>query len=96
MFALRNFLRCDHPEESWNKLSAQIRRLIICGNSTFENKDSNLVQRGAYRTQDLNKQVYEEIDSVQDRFEDFLNSFLDTLDVDLMPGDQDFSSAYLP
>ena len=31
-----------------------------------------------------------------EKFEKWLNTFIDNIDVDLMPGAQDFSNAYLP
>jgi DNA polymerase delta subunit 2 len=40
--------------------------------------------------------VYTDIDQTTARFEDWLLSFVDCIDVDVMPGAQDFSNAYLP
>jgi DNA polymerase delta subunit 2 len=40
--------------------------------------------------------VYEGIGDTYDRFELWLRTFVDTMDVDVMPGSQDFSNAYFP
>jgi hypothetical protein len=41
MFLMRNFIRGEHPSEQWNQLSAQVRRLVICGDSIKENDKSD-------------------------------------------------------
>ena len=40
--------------------------------------------------------VYEDINAVYDRFEKWLQSFIENIDVDLMPGVQDFSDSFMP
>jgi len=40
--------------------------------------------------------VYKDLTDCYDKFEEWLKTFVDSLDTDLMPGSQDFSSAYLP
>jgi DNA polymerase II small subunit/DNA polymerase delta subunit B len=40
--------------------------------------------------------VYKDLSDVHDRFESWMKSFINKLDTDVMPGSQDFSSAYLP
>ena len=40
--------------------------------------------------------VYADIDATYERFEKWLKTFIDNIDVDMMPGSQDFSNAYLP
>jgi len=52
-----------------NKLSGQISRLVICGNSVHENEKSNEVMRASYRTAATNKIVYADLDESYDRFE---------------------------
>jgi len=52
MFA--KFLQGNYPNELWNILSTKIQRLIICGDSTRENVDTNNVQRGSFRQAKLN------------------------------------------
>lgn len=42
--------------------------------------------RGSYKTQNINREVYSEIQDTQEKFEEYLESILDTIDVDLMPG----------
>ena len=61
-----------------------------------ENKDSDQVVRGSYRTTALNKEVYHDIDVSYDLFERWMSSFIDKIDVDLVPGSEDFSSSYYP
>jgi len=40
--------------------------------------------------------VYDALNDNYDRFEAWLGQFIDVLDVDIMPGKEDFSSAYFP
>ena len=40
--------------------------------------------------------VYEDIGKTYERFETFLGSFVDKIDLDVMTGHQDFANAYLP
>ena len=40
--------------------------------------------------------VYKDIGDTYGRFENWLSTFMDKIDVDVMPGTQDFSNAYLP
>ena len=48
------FLQGNYPNELWNLLSTKIQRLVICGDSTRENVDTNNVQRGSFRQAKLN------------------------------------------
>ena len=54
------------------------------------------VLRGSYRTNKLNQEVYTNISDVIDSFESFLDNLSETIDVDVMPGEQDFSNSFLP
>jgi len=54
------------------------------------------VLRGSYRTNKLNHEVYGDIAQVMDTFETFLDSLSETIDVDIMPGEQDFSNSFMP
>ena len=54
------------------------------------------VLRGSYRTDKINKEVYQSISEIMDYFEEFLLSLSSTIDVDIMPGEQDFSNSFLP
>ena len=47
-------------------------------------------------TEKISNRVYEDIDAVYENFEKWINSFIENIDVDLMPGAQDFSNAYMP
>ena len=40
--------------------------------------------------------MYDDINEVYSHFEAFIGSFIDKIDIDVMPGAQDFSSAYMP
>lgn len=40
--------------------------------------------------------VYADIGEVYARLENWLNQFIDKIDIDLMPGTQDFSNSYYP
>ena len=54
------------------------------------------VLRGSYRTMKLNNEVYKTIDEVLESLEQFLDGVSETMDVDIMPGESDFSNAFLP
>lgn len=54
------------------------------------------VLRGSYRTGKLNEQVYSDISQVMDTFESFLDKLSETIDVDIMPGELDFSNSFMP
>lgn len=40
--------------------------------------------------------VYEDLSETYDHFETWMETFIDTVDTDVMPGSQDFASTYLP
>lgn len=54
------------------------------------------VLRGSYRTQNTNVQVYSDISKTMDSLEQFIDGVSETMDVDIMPGEKDFSNAFLP
>ena len=54
------------------------------------------VKRGSYRTQKLNVAVYQELNDSYSKFEHWLQAFIDSVDVDVMPGAADFSSGFMP
>lgn len=54
------------------------------------------VLRGSYRTNTLNQKVYKDISEIMETFEVFLDQLSETIDVDIMPGEQDFSNSFLP
>jgi len=72
MFMLSSFLKGQHTSAKMNKLASQVQRLVICGDSVRENSDSDKVYRGSYRTQEINKIVYKDIDEIYTRFEDWM------------------------
>jgi DNA polymerase delta subunit 2 len=90
------FVRGEFGTGKDQRLSQQITRAILCGNSTIQPDKADEVLRGSYRTQELNKTVYSTIDKVLDQFELFLDKLTAVMDVDIMPGRSDFSSAFMP
>ena len=54
------------------------------------------VLRGSYRTDSLNKEVYSNISDVFKKFEDFIDQLSECIDVDVMPGESDFSNSFVP
>jgi DNA polymerase delta subunit 2 len=69
---------------------------VVCGDLVSENKTTDKVERGSYSAQAINKNYYEEVADTTDRLEDFMALFIDSIDVDIMPGVQDFSNSFLP
>lgn len=51
---LARFLQGNHLNPNWNSLSSRIQRLVLCGDSTRENKNANDTQRGSFRMQKVN------------------------------------------
>jgi len=54
------------------------------------------VLRGSYRTCETNKQVYGDINKTLESLEQFIDQVSETIDVDIMPGEMDFSNAFMP
>lgn len=52
--------------------------------------------RGSYRTSKLNQEVYSNITDAVSEFDEFLDRASQLIDVDVMPGEQDFSNSFLP
>lgn len=77
-------------------LASQIKRVVIAGDSMVQPHEIDKVLRGSYRTQETNTKVYKNISDVIDTFESFLDTLSETIDVDVMPGEQDFSNSFLP
>lgn len=92
---LLNFMRGE-TQPKMKQLSGQIERVVICGNSMTQHDKVDEVLRGSYRTQELNKEVYSSIQASIDRFEKFLEALTEVVDVDVMPGELDFSNSFLP
>lgn len=40
---LSKFLQGNYPNDKWNQLSTRIQRLVVCGDSTRENAETNNV-----------------------------------------------------
>ena len=70
--------------------------MVIAGDSMVQPSQVDDVLRGSYRTSKLNQEVYQDISQVMDTFEFFLDQLSETIDVDIMPGEQDFSSSFMP
>ena len=77
-------------------LPAQIQRLVIAGDSTVQPDKVDQVLRGSYRTSKLNSEVYSSITCAVSEFDEFLDHASQLIDVDVMPGEQDFSNSFLP
>ena len=82
--------------EKNQKLAQQIQRVIIAGDSIIQPEKVDDVLRGSYRTSKLNSEVYNDISQVMDTFENFLDQLSETIDVDVMPGEFDFSNSFMP
>lgn len=93
---LLKFLRGEFPDTKSKQLASQISRVVIAGDSMVQPSQVDDVLRGSYRTSKLNQEVYQDISQVMDTFEFFLDQLSETIDVDIMPGEQDFSSSFLP
>jgi DNA polymerase delta subunit 2 len=70
--------------------------LVIAGNSTPQSPDIEKVCRGSFRSEKINKEVYEKLNIALDLFECYLKKFLTCCKVIMMPGLEDVGSALLP
>ena len=93
---LLRFLRGEFPDVKSKMLASQIQRVVIAGDSMIQPDKVDEVLRGSYRTSKLNVEVYQDISQVLETFEFFLDQLSETIDVDVMPGEHDFSNAFLP
>ena len=93
---MQSFFKGQHLNTKMNQLSAQVSRLVLCGDNATEDSLVDVVQRGSYRTAKQNKKFYKNLGETYSNFEAWLTTFIDKIDIDLMPGSQDFSTAYLP
>ena len=93
---LLRFIRGEIPDARSKILSSQIERVVIAGDSMIQPEKVDEVLRGSYRTSKLNIEVYSDISQVLETFEFFLDQLSETIDVDIMPGEHDFSNAFLP
>ena len=69
---------------------------MVVGDSVVQPDQVDEVLRGSYRTSKLNQEVYTDINSVMETFEAFLDNLSETIDVDIMPGENDFSNSFMP
>jgi len=84
---LSKFFRGEVGGLREKRISSQIKKLIICGNSITEPKEQDQVNRGSFRAHDLNLQVYQELVTLTDQFEDFVDEVAQFIDIDIMPGE---------
>ena len=78
------------------KLMSQVQRIIICGNSLIPPEGVENVQKGSYGCASLNLNCYKKINQHLDTLEITLNKLTKYIDVDIMPGEFDISTAQLP
>lgn len=91
------FFQGEFPGDARStKLASQIQRVVIAGDSMTQPEKVDDVLRGSYRTSKLNQEVYQDIDQVMLDFESFLDKLSSTIDVDIMPGEDDFSNSFMP
>lgn len=83
-------------EGAVNNLIKRIVRVVLVGNSVSAPEDTELVEKGSYIKQDLNARVYRTLLQNYDDFDNFLNSLSHSVEVDLMPGNDDSTSAFFP
>lgn len=93
---LAQFLRGEFADVANQKLASQITRLVLAGDSMVQPSKVDDVLRGSYRTAKLNEEVYRGIDEVLGLLELWLDQVSQTMDVDIMPGEMDFSNAFMP
>lgn len=69
---------------------------MICGNSIYPPEGFENVQKGSYGYANLNNDCYSRINEYLETLEMTLNKLTSYIDVDLMPGELDVSSAMVP
>lgn len=71
-------------------------RLVIAGNSTIQPEEADLVLKGSYRSADFNQICYSKINDMLDIFENNLHKLSQVIPVDVMPGEFELTTAFLP
>ena len=94
---LLNFIQnTGNVSRTLSEYANQIQRVIICGNSIYSPPDTELVEKGSFRKQNLNNTVYKQILSNYEQLDDFINKLTHYISVDLIPSLDDLSSDYFP
>jgi DNA polymerase delta subunit 2 len=93
---LQRFLRGETGSQNERQMSSQIVRLIVCGNSTVSPEAADQVQKGSYGTHELNQMCYAKINDMLDTLELNLEKFASSIPTDIMPGELELSTSFLP
>ena len=94
---LLNFIQnTGNVSQIISEYANQIQRVIICGNSIYSPPDTELVEKGSFRKQNLNNTVYKQILSNYEQLDDFINKLTHYIPVDIIPSLDDLSSDYFP
>ena len=94
---LLNFIQnTGNVSQTLSQYANQIQRVIICGNSIYSPPDTELVEKGSFRKQNLNNTVYKQILSNYEQLDDFINKLTHYIPVDIIPSLDDLSSDYFP
>jgi DNA polymerase delta subunit 2 len=90
------FLTGQNPLENMNELSHKIIRLVIAGDTVEEEKDLLVAIQGAFKIQELYQKMYGEIGKTMRVVDDIVEELVQSITVDIMPGENDPSDEALP
>lgn len=93
---LTQFLTGNYGSKKERLLNSRVARVIIAGNHIGEESDMDSVIKGSYRTFNINEKVYSNISSSLEQFESFIKTISSVCEIDIIPGDNDISGAFLP
>ena len=93
---LIRFLEGEFGSSKEKLLSSKISRLILCGNNIKQPKNSDEVLRGSYKTSSINHEIYSKLFESMTEFESILLRLSQVIDIDVMPGESDFTTSFWP
>ena len=93
---LVRFLEGEFGSYKEKLLSSRISRLILWGNNIKQPKNSDEVLRGSYKTSSINHEIYSKLFESMTEFESILLRLSQIIDIDVMPGESDFTTSFWP
>ena len=93
---LNKFFKGLYGTQDERELNSRVSRIIWAGSHIGEEKDINEVIKGSYRRHDENEKIYSSLSNSIEQFEAFLASLSKVWEIDIIPGENDISGAFLP
>lgn len=92
---LQKFMRGETSKFEQN-FAQKVVRVILAGNCTVLPDNTDTIWKGSYGAADVNQACYSKISEVLDSMEMNLEKLCKVVNVDVMPGDLELTTAFLP